>query len=116
MLKREGSASSLYPDQLCSLVQVRSHLVGDALSLADLAVMGQLSLLRFPESAGAPLAGRGVPGLADDPQLAPLWAWLVARELPPIWTFVGGAVILIAIIMQALMSAARELRHVGSRR
>ena len=62
-------------NQLCSLVQVRSHLVGDALSLADLAVMGQLSLLRFPESAGAPLAGRGVPGLADDPQLAPLWAW-----------------------------------------
>jgi glutathione S-transferase len=37
--------------------------------------MAQLSLLRFPESAGAPLAGRGVPGLADDPQLAPLWAW-----------------------------------------
>jgi drug/metabolite transporter (DMT)-like permease len=51
-----------------------------------------------------------------EPVLAPLWAWLVARELPPIWTFVGGAVILIAIIMQALMSAARELRHVGSRR
>ncbi len=51
-----------------------------------------------------------------EPVLAPLWAWLVARELPPIWTFVGGAVILIAIVMQALMSAARELRHVGSRR
>jgi glutathione S-transferase len=49
--------------------------VGEALSLADLAVVAQLSLLSFPASAGAPLAGRGVPGLADDPQLAPLFAW-----------------------------------------
>ena len=56
-------------------MQARPYLVGDSLSLADLAVMGQLSLVRFPESAGAPLAGRGVPGLADDPQLEPLWAW-----------------------------------------
>ncbi|MBM5793979.1 MAG: glutathione S-transferase family protein, partial [Cyanobacteria bacterium K_DeepCast_0m_m1_088] len=39
------------------------------------AVVAQLSLLLFPASAGAPLAGRGVPGLADDPLLAPLWQW-----------------------------------------
>ena len=61
--------------QLCALVQQQPFLVGDALSLADLAVVAQLSLLLFPASAGAPLAARGVPGLADDPQLAPLWAW-----------------------------------------
>lgn len=61
--------------QLCALVQQQPFLVGDALTLADLAVVAQLSLLLFPASAGAPLAGRGVPGLADDPQLAPLWAW-----------------------------------------
>jgi len=61
--------------QLCALVQQQPFLVGDALSLADLAVVAQLSLLLFPANAGAPLAGRGVPGLADDPQLAPLWAW-----------------------------------------
>jgi glutathione S-transferase len=60
---------------LCTLVQQRPYLVGDQLSLADLAVAAQLSLLLFPASAGAPLAGRGVPGLADDPHLAPLWAW-----------------------------------------
>ena len=60
---------------LCALVQQLSYLVGDQLSLADLAVAAQLSLLLFPASAGAPLAGRGVPGLADDPHLAPLWAW-----------------------------------------
>ena len=60
---------------LCALVEQRSDLVGDQLSLADLAVTAQISLLLFPASAGAPLAGRGVPGLADDPHLAPLWAW-----------------------------------------
>ena len=62
-------------EQLTALVQAQPHLVGDRLTLADLAVAAQLSLLRFPASAGAPLAGRGVPGLADDPQLAPLFAW-----------------------------------------
>ena len=62
-------------EQLCTLVQLQPYLVGEQLSLADLAVVAQLSLLRFPASAGAPLAGRGVAGLADDPQLAPLWAW-----------------------------------------
>ena len=61
--------------QLSALVQQQPYLVGSALSLADLAVAAQLSLLLFPASAGAPLAARGVPGLADDPQLAPLWAW-----------------------------------------
>jgi glutathione S-transferase len=62
-------------EQLTALVQAQPYLVGEALSLADLAVVAQLSLLSFPASAGAPLAGRGVPGLADDPQLAPLFAW-----------------------------------------
>mgnify|MGYP003331734565 FL=1 len=62
-------------EQLAVLVQAQPYLVGSVLSLADLAVAGQLSLLKFPASAGAPLAGRGVPGLADDPQLAPLFAW-----------------------------------------
>jgi glutathione S-transferase len=62
-------------EQLNQLVQAQPYLVGTTLSLADLAVAAQLSLLKFPESAGAPLAGRGVPGLADDPQLQPLFAW-----------------------------------------
>jgi drug/metabolite transporter (DMT)-like permease len=47
-----------------------------------------------------------------EPTLSPLWAWLVASELPPVWTFAGGAVILGAIAVQALTSTAREKRHV----
>ena len=60
---------------LTALVATGHYLVGDRLSLADLAVAGQLSLLKFPQAAGAPLAGWGVPGLADDPQLEPLFHW-----------------------------------------
>jgi len=62
-------------EQLTALVQAQPYLVGDQLSLADLAVIAQLSLIKFPASAGSPLAGRGLPGLADDPSLAPLWSW-----------------------------------------
>jgi len=62
-------------EQLTALVQAQPYLVGDSLTLADLAVMAQLSLIKFPSSAGSPLAGRGVAGLADDPRLESLWLW-----------------------------------------
>jgi glutathione S-transferase len=62
-------------EQLTQLVAGRSYLVGDRLSLADLAVVAQLSLLRFPASAGAPLAGEGVSGMADHPIVQPLFIW-----------------------------------------
>ena len=62
-------------EQLAMLVDSQPFLVGDQLSLADLAVAAQLYLLRFPASAGAPLAGLGVPGVADHPLLLPLFAW-----------------------------------------
>ncbi|QEY32920.1 glutathione S-transferase family protein [Synechococcus sp. RSCCF101] len=67
-------------EQLAALTARRAHLVGATLSLADLAVAAQLSLLRFPASAGASLAGRGVPGLHDHPQLQPLFEWRDAIE------------------------------------
>lgn len=62
-------------EQLQRLVAATDHLEGNRLSLADLAVVAQLSLLRFPASAGVPLAGRGVPGIADNPLLEPLFSW-----------------------------------------
>ena len=61
--------------QLAALVSGAPYLVEDRATLADLAVAAQLSLLRFPPSAGAPLAGRGAPGLADNPILEPLFSW-----------------------------------------
>jgi glutathione S-transferase len=62
-------------EQLCQLVAGRDHLVGSQLSLADLAVVAQLSLLRFPATAGAPIAGEGVNGIADNPLFQPLFHW-----------------------------------------
>ena len=46
-----------------------------------------------------------------EPVLSPLWAWFVAHELPPVWTFIGGAVIVAAIVIQALFSATRDKRN-----
>lgn len=43
-----------------------------------------------------------------EPVLSPIWAWLVSRELPPVWTFIGGAVIVGAIVIQALFSGTRD--------
>jgi glutathione S-transferase len=62
-------------DQLLVLVRHSSYLEGEQLSLADLAVVAQLSLLRFAADAGAPLAGRGVTGFGDNPLYGPLFAW-----------------------------------------
>lgn len=62
-------------EQLSHLVARRDHLVGGQLTLADLAVVAQLSLLRFPATVGAPLAGEGVSGIADNPLFQPLFGW-----------------------------------------
>lgn len=73
----------------------------------------QLSLGLFLFTLGSrsvPAAQLSLIALVE-PTLSPLWAWLVSRELPPIWTFLGGAVIVGAIVIQALFSATREKRH-----
>ena len=75
LLLEDWADTALAAGARLALVQAQPYLVGEQLTLADLAVMAQLSLLKFPQCAGAPLAGLGVPGLADDPQLQPLWRW-----------------------------------------
>ena len=68
-------------EQLALSVQTHPWLVGESMSLADLAVAAQLSLIRFPSSSGSALAGRGVPGLSDHPKLQPLFQWRDQLEL-----------------------------------
>ena len=63
---------------LCAIadgLDLNGCLVGNAITLADIAVGAQLSLLRFPASAGDALAGRGVPGISDHPRLQELFRW-----------------------------------------
>ena len=99
---------------------LRGHAGMDALAIgwvnfAWIFVMGSVQLtlgmiLFTVGSRGVPSAQLSLIALVE-PTLSPLWAWLVARELPPVWTFAGGAVILGAIVIQALYSASRERRY-----
>ena len=68
-------------EQLALSVQTNPWLVGESMSLADLAVAAQLSLIRFPSSSGSSLSGKGVPGLSDHPSLQPLFHWRDQLEL-----------------------------------
>ncbi len=73
----QGERASLLTSltQLAQALEQAPWIVGDRLSIADLAVAAQLSLLRFPSSSGAALAGRGVAGLSDHPRLQGLFRW-----------------------------------------
>jgi hypothetical protein len=44
-----------------------------------------------------PAARTGLVGTLETP-LAPIWAWLILSELPPFTTWIGGAVVLFAVI------------------
>ena len=72
------------------------------------AVQLTLGLILFTVgSRSVPAAQLSLIALVE-PVLSPVWAWFVSRELPPIWTFAGGAVIVLAIVIQALFSATRD--------
>jgi|TARA_B100000085_G_scaffold95746_1_gene86809 glutathione S-transferase len=76
LLGQEQRSSML--SSLCAIadgLDLNGCLVGNAITLADIAVGAQLSLLRFPASAGDALAGRGVPGISDHPRLQELFRW-----------------------------------------
>ena len=79
------------------------------------AVQLTLGLILFTVgSRSVPAAQLALIALVE-PTLSPLWAWLVASELPPVWTFAGGAVILSAIVVQTLFSSTAESRHARRR-
>lgn len=80
------------------------------------AVQLSLGLILFTiGSRSVPAAQLALIALVE-PVLSPLWAWAVSRELPPVWTFVGGAVIVGAIAIQALFSAYPDDRRHARRR
>lgn len=81
-----------------------------ALTFVMGAVQLTLGLILFTiGSRSVPAAQLALIALIE-PTLSPLWAWLASGELPPIWTFIGGAVIVAAIVIQALF-ASRKRRH-----
>ncbi|MBD2210562.1 glutathione S-transferase family protein [Calothrix sp. FACHB-156] len=66
-------------EALTLLLADSPYLLGDEPSLADLAVAGLSILLKFPEGPyldiPADLRGKGLPGLADNPDYAPFFEW-----------------------------------------
>ncbi|WP_269607363.1 glutathione S-transferase family protein [Prochlorococcus marinus] len=78
-----GEDSSLLKslENLSNLVHEKEWLVGNSLSVADLAVAAQLSLIKFPTSSGEVISGKGCKGLADDPKLKNLFTWRDQLEL-----------------------------------
>jgi glutathione S-transferase len=57
-------------EQLATSVQASPWLVGDSMTLADIAVAAQLSLLRFPSSAGLSPGRQGGAWAERSPQAA----------------------------------------------
>jgi len=44
----------------------------------------------------------------SEPLLAPVWVWLAVGEIPKIYTIVGGAILMTALVYQALSGARRK--------
>jgi len=73
--KGEGVALIENLIQLSKFVEQNQWLVGNNMTIADISVAAQLSLLKFPYSSGPIIAGRGCKGISDNPQLSPLFKW-----------------------------------------
>ena len=62
-------------EKLNNSLKVNQWLVGNKMSIADIAIAAQLSLLKFPKSAGHLLTGKGCPGFSDNKNLIDLFEW-----------------------------------------
>ncbi len=67
--------------RISCLLDSRHWVVGDSMTVADLAIAAQLSLLSFPNSNEASFPGKGVSGLWDHPSLESLFIWRDQLEL-----------------------------------
>ena len=69
---------------LSNLIDQENFLIGEKLSIADIAVASHLSLLKFPNSSGESLKGKGCPLYINDPSLQNLLNWrdLIEDQLP----------------------------------
>jgi len=62
-------------DTLSNLIDQENFLIGDNLSIADIAVASHLSLLKYPNSSGEDLTGQGCSIYINDPSLKNLFKW-----------------------------------------
>ena len=62
-------------DYLTNLIKKENFIIGEELSIADISVASQLSLLSFPQSSGETLKGKGCSIYINDPSLKNLFRW-----------------------------------------
>ena len=62
-------------EYLSNLIDQENFLIGEKLSIADIAVASHLSLLKFPNSSGKNLTGKGCSSYINDPSLQNLFNW-----------------------------------------
>jgi len=72
-IEKESLKSNL--KYLTNLIEKENFLIGKKLSIADISVASQLSLLNFPNSSGDNLKGKGCSIYINDPSLKNLFIW-----------------------------------------
>tara|TARA_B100001250_G_scaffold363226_1_gene342458 strand:- start:98 stop:595 length:498 start_codon:yes stop_codon:yes gene_type:complete len=73
--QKEKESLKLNLGYLTNLVEKENFLVGKELSISDISVASQLSLLSFPKSSGENLKGKGCSIYINDPSLKTLFKW-----------------------------------------
>ena len=71
----EKESLRLNLEYLTNLIEKDNFLIGQKLSVADISVASQLSLLNFPNSSGENLRGKGCSVYMNDPSLQNLFKW-----------------------------------------
>ena len=71
----EKESLKLNLEYLSNLVDQENFLIGEKLSIADISVASHLSLLKFPNSSGEDLKGKGCSLYINDPSLQNLFKW-----------------------------------------
>ena len=73
--KVDKESLKLNLESLTNLIEKENFLIGKELSIADISVASQLSLLNFPNSSGERLKGKGCSMYINDPSLKNLFEW-----------------------------------------
>lgn len=95
-----------------------------SVSESDVLWLGLLGCVVVPAAFGLlTLAPRYIPSpevsliMQLEAILGPLWVWLGVGEVPPLATFIGGAIVLVTLVVHSILGirAYRARRHVSGR-
>jgi len=73
--QKEKESLKLNLEYLSNLIDQENFFIGNKLSIADISVASHLSLLKFPNSSGENLKGKGCSLYINDPSLQNIFNW-----------------------------------------